>query len=143
MGPDPTSAQLKASQVEYSVSERPMSARDRPERGGHRPHGHGRRLKGEIGCSVAVQRRVIPPFGRTAEQKRSRLLLHDNEPTYNRWVPSSSVPASSATEDTCTGHDFLGSQKTRDGSPSCSAGGGTPLSYCAEFALPVLTSNGA
>ena len=54
--------------------------------------------------------------------------LHVNEPTSTRWVPSSCFPASLTTKDTCTHYDCVGSLEKRDGSPSCSAGGGTTSS---------------
>ncbi len=59
---------------------------------------------------------------------KNRPLLHVNEPTSTRWVPSSCFPASLTTKDTCTHYDCVGSLEKRDGSPSCSAGGGTTSS---------------
>ena len=71
--------------------------------------------------------------------QKYRPLRHVNEPTQTRWVPSSSVPASLTTKDTCTKRDCVGSLNKLDGSPSCFAGDGIPLLYGLEFGLPVLT----
>ena len=71
--------------------------------------------------------------------QKYRPLRHVNEPTQTRWVPSSSVPASLTTKDTCTKRDCVGSLNKLDGSPSCFAGDGIPILYGLEFGLPVLT----
>ena len=71
--------------------------------------------------------------------KENRPPLHLYEPTYSRWAPSSSLPASLTTKDTCSGDECVGSLNKRDGSPSCSAGGGIPIYYGAPLAIPVLT----
>ena len=46
-------------------------------------------------------------------------------PPLQGGCPHRSVPASLTTKDSCTALDFSGSLNKRDGSPSCSAGGGT------------------
>ena len=69
----------------------------------------------------------LPAASQVIQGMKNRTLLHENEPTSTRWVPSSALPASLTTKDACTGLDCVGSLKKRDGSPSCSAGCGTTI----------------
>ena len=72
------------------------------------------------GCSALACRNS--GNSNAARDKKSRTPASRNEPTYSRWVPSSSPPASLTTKDACTRTTCVGSLNKRDGSPSCSAG---------------------
>ena len=84
-------------------------------------------------CDFDVRERSLPRYEKTAPH------FTKMNPPLQGGCPHRAVPASLTTKDTCTVHDCAGSLNKRDGSPSCSAGGGTPSSYGMSFAIPVLT----
>ena len=63
-----------------------------------------------------------------SRDKKTAPRIAKMNPPLRRWVPSSYSPASLTTKDICNSNDCVGSLEKRDGSPSCSAGGGIPIS---------------
>ncbi len=91
------------------------------------------------GCGHAYALVTISPMPKREQGQKIASLRLRCEPTHNRWVLSAPFPASSTTEDSCTGNAMRAPSKTLVGSPILCHRGTTPLLSLTAGIIPVLT----